>query len=136
MESELSVGKKKPEEIASILKALADPNRLRIFDLLMSGDSCNCELNEKLDLPPNLLSHHLRVLRRAGLVASRRDVLDGRWIYYAVDKAAISRWRAWFSEFFDPARVQERLVLCGPEGQQAESCQSAECPQEVEKEAV
>ena len=93
---------------------------LRIFDLLMRGDSCNCELGEKLRLPPNLLSHHLRVLRRAGLVRSRRDAMDGRRIYYAVHKEVVIRWRAWFNAFLDPARIQERPVLCGPEGQQAE----------------
>lgn len=106
------------QEMAAVLKALSDPNRLRIFDLLMQGDSCNCELNEKLGLPPNLLSHHLRVLRKAGLVRSRRDAVDSRWIYYAVNKKAVARWRAWFSEFLDPERIQERPVLCGPEGQQ------------------
>jgi ArsR family transcriptional regulator len=107
-----------PEEIVAVLKALADPNRLRIFDLLMQGDSCNCELNEKLDLPPNLLSHHLRVLREAGLILNRRDAVDGRWIYYNVNRKTVARWRAWLNEFFDPARIQERAVLCGPEGQQ------------------
>jgi ArsR family transcriptional regulator len=118
MTEKLSVGEGTLEEVAAIVKALADPNRLRIFDLLMQGDSCNCELNEKLGLPPNLLSHHLRVLRQAGLVRSRRDVMDARWIYYAVNKQAVARWRAWFSEFLDPTRIQERTILCGPEGQQ------------------
>ena len=108
-----------PEEVIVVLKALADPNRLRIFALLMQGDSCNCELNEKLGLPPNLLSHHLRVLREAGLVLSRRDAVDGRWIYYAVNKRAVNRWHAWFSEFLNPAQIKERPVLCGPEGQQS-----------------
>lgn len=118
MSEKLCVGEQTLEEVAAILKSLADPNRLRIFDSLMQGDSCNCELNEKLGLPPNLLSHHLRVLREAGLVRSRRDAVDGRWIYYAVNKKAVARWRAWFNEFLDPARIQERPVLCGPEGQQ------------------
>ena len=107
------------EEVAAVLKALADPNRLRILDLLMEGDSCNCELKEKLGLPPNLLSHHLRVLREVELVDSRRDVVDGRWIYYSVNKKGVVRWRAWFNAFLDPARIQERAVLCGPEGQHA-----------------
>ena len=102
---------------AAVLKALSDPNRLRIFDLLMQGDSCNCELNDKLGLPPNLLSHHLRVLRQAGLVDSRRDAIDGRWIYYTANKKAVAGWRALLGEFLDPARIQERPVLCGPEGQ-------------------
>ena len=106
------------DEAAALFKVLADPNRLRILDTLMQGDSCNCELNEKLGLPANLLSHHLRILRQAGLISSRRDAVDGRWIYYAIDKEAVIKWRIWFGEFLDPARIQERPV-CGPEGQQA-----------------
>ncbi len=103
-------------ELMRLLRALADPNRLRIFEYLMEGDSCNCELNEKLGLPSNLLSHHLRVLREAGLITSRRDIVDNRWIYYSVNREAVARWRSWFAWFFDPKRVRKRAVLCGPEG--------------------
>lgn len=109
---------KEMAEITAVLKALGEPNRLRVFAALMAGDSCNCELQEKLDLPANLLSHHLRVLSKAGLVHSRRDRIDGRWIYYAVDKEAVARYRGWFNSFLDTERIQER-VLCGPEGQLA-----------------
>jgi ArsR family transcriptional regulator len=104
---------------AAVLKALADPNRLRIFDLLMQGDSCNCELNERLGMPPNLLSHHLRILRQAGLINSRRDAIDGRWIYYTADREAVTYWQNWFNQFLDPARIQTRATLCGPEGLQS-----------------
>lgn len=103
-------------ESTAVLKALSDANRLRIFANLMTGDSCNCELRETLGLAPNLLSHHLRVLEKAGLVHSRRDQMDGRWIYYSVNREAAGRWGAWFSEFLDPDRIQNRPV-CGPEGQ-------------------
>ena len=103
-------------DVIAVLKALADPNRMRIFSELMTGDSCNCELKDKLDIPPNLLSHHLRALSDAGLVTSRRDKLDARWIYYAVNREATKKWRSWFSEFLDPKRMQERPA-CGPEGQ-------------------
>jgi len=105
------------EEVIGVLKALSDQNRLKILDVLIQGVSCNCELNDRLGLPPNLLSHHLRVLREAGLVTSRRDVIDGRWIYYEVDKEAVVRWQSWFTNFLNPARLQER-PLCGPEGQE------------------
>lgn len=103
-------------ELTAVLKALSDPNRLRIFAELMTGNSCNCELEEELGLPRNLLSHHLRVLSKAGLVNSRRDTADGRWIYYSIDEDAVTRWQSWFNTFLDPARIQERPV-CGPEGQ-------------------
>jgi ArsR family transcriptional regulator, arsenate/arsenite/antimonite-responsive transcriptional repressor len=103
-------------EIATLLKALGEPNRLRILAELMKGDTCNAELNEALGLAPNLLSHHLRVLSDAGLISSRRDRVDGRWIYYSVDRQAATRWQQWFAAFLDPARIEERDV-CGPEGQ-------------------
>ena len=103
-------------EIVAVLKALSDPKRLRIFTELMNGDSCNGELKENLQLPPNLLSHHLRVLNEAGLINSRRDRIDGRWIYYSVDRDAAAHWQTWFYQFLDPSRILERPV-CGPEGQ-------------------
>ncbi|MEJ2750970.1 MAG: metalloregulator ArsR/SmtB family transcription factor, partial [Anaerolineae bacterium] len=64
-------------QITTVLKALSEPNRLRIFATLMNGDSCNCELQESLGLASNLLSHHLRTLEKAGMVHSRRDQADG-----------------------------------------------------------
>jgi ArsR family transcriptional regulator len=103
-------------ELTAMLKALSEPNRLRIFAELMTGNSCNCELEERLGLPRNLLSHHLRALSKSGLVNSRRDAVDGRWIYYSVDEDAVTRWQNWFSAFLDPSSIQER-PLCGPEGQ-------------------
>jgi hypothetical protein len=52
----------------------------------------------------------LRVLRQAGLVLTRRDVIDGRLIYYVVKKKVVAGWRTWLNEFLDPARDHERLV--------------------------
>jgi arsenate reductase len=104
-------------EAAAVLKAMADPNRLRILDLLSQAESCNAELKEKLGLPPNLLSYHLGVLREAGLVQSRPDSIDARWIYYRVDARVLRRWRSWFGEFLRRPRLHPRPALCGPEGQ-------------------
>ncbi len=112
------------DEIATLLKALGEPNRLRIFSELMKGDTCNAELKDKLGLAPNLLSHHLRVLSDTGLITSRRDRIDGRWIYYSVDRKAAARWQSWFSKLLDPARIRERTV-CGPEGQLVDLAQIA-----------
>lgn len=109
----------KEEELiqrTAVFKALSDPNRLRIFAELMAGDTCNCELKDRLGLAPNLLSHHLKVLESVGLVAARRDVLDGRWVYYAANREAVAQWHSWLATFFDPARIHAR-PLCGPEGQ-------------------
>jgi ArsR family transcriptional regulator, arsenate/arsenite/antimonite-responsive transcriptional repressor len=97
------------------LKALAEPRRLHIINLLMQGVQCNCELGEQLQMAPNLISHHLSVLRRAGLVEIERDALDGRWIYYSINHAALNELHAAFGAFFDPARIQPRHPTCGPQ---------------------
>lgn len=102
------------EQLAGWLKVLAEPNRLRIFGLLMQGVHCNCELGDALEMAPNLISHHLGVLRRAGLVAVERDAQDARWVYYSIDRAGLSALSAAVGFFFDPARVAERQPLCGP----------------------
>lgn len=101
-------------EMARTLKVLGDPNRLAIFALLMQGVQCNCELGESLDLPMNLISHHLRVLRDVGLVHSERDPSDARWIYYSIDRQALAQLQEKLVAFLDPARIQERQPNCGP----------------------
>ncbi len=67
--------------------ALSDPIRLSILDRLNREQRCVCELQEALDIAPNLLSYHLRVLREAGLVASTRR---GRWVDYRLSEDAAS----------------------------------------------
>lgn len=100
--------------LATYLKALAEPSRLRIFDLLMQGVQCNCELGDALQMAPNLISHHLSILRRAGLIVAERDPVDARWIYYSVDRDALDALVTSFGSFFDPARIQTRRPNCGP----------------------
>ena len=64
---------------ARIAKALADPQRMRILQMLRPGERCVCQIVEVLALAPSTVSKHLSLLETAGLVASRKD---GRWIYY------------------------------------------------------
>lgn len=101
-------------EVSAILRVLSDPTRLAILDLLMQGVQCNCEIGGQLHLPMNLISHHIRVLREAGLVTSRRDPYDARWVYYSIDKVALGRAREQLTAFLDPQRIQPRLLTCGP----------------------
>ncbi|MFN3220243.1 MAG: ArsR/SmtB family transcription factor [Acidimicrobiales bacterium] len=69
------------------LRALADPTRLLIVDELASGTLCVCDLRARVGVSGPLLSHHLAVLRDAGLVTSERR---GRWIDYTLDDAALA----------------------------------------------
>ncbi|MFW2512346.1 helix-turn-helix domain-containing protein [Demequina sp. SO4-13] len=69
----------------ALLSALADPQRLRIVDALALSDRSPSELSRDLDLPSNLLAHHVGVLTQAGAVIRRRSEGDGRRSYLALD---------------------------------------------------
>ncbi len=75
--------------IAPLLKALADPVRLRLLSLVAShqdGEACVCDLNDAFDLSQPTISHHLKVLHDAGLLdRSKRGV----WVYYRLNTAAL-----------------------------------------------
>jgi len=79
--------------LTPMLRALGDETRLRIFALLTKAELCVCEIEDILDLPQSLVSNHLAVLRRAGLVASRRDAEDARWVFYRANASAAAALR-------------------------------------------
>lgn len=70
------------------LKFLGDKNRLRILQVLARRESCVCELVDQIDMTQPLISYHLRRLREAGLVRTRRKA---QWIYYSIEPKA---WQA------------------------------------------
>jgi ArsR family transcriptional regulator, arsenate/arsenite/antimonite-responsive transcriptional repressor len=77
------------ERIAPLLKALADPVRLRLVSLVAShaqGEACVCDLNDAFDLSQPTISHHLKVLHEIGLLdRSKRGV----WVFYRVNPEAL-----------------------------------------------
>ena len=78
-------------DLAQVFKALADPVRLRLFSLIASfqgGEACVCDLTGPFDVSQPTISHHLRVLRQAGLVDCERR---GTWVYYWVLPNALAR---------------------------------------------
>jgi len=82
------------ERMAAIAKALGDPIRLQLVDVLRknAGKVCVCELVPLFDLSQPTVSHHLKVLREAGVVASERQ---GLWAYYYVVPGALDGLSAW-----------------------------------------
>jgi ArsR family transcriptional regulator, arsenate/arsenite/antimonite-responsive transcriptional repressor len=82
--------------MAAIAKALGDPARLQLIDVLRrhAGKVCVCELVPLFDLSQPTVSHHLKVLRTAGLVGSERQ---GLWAYYYVIPDALKELSAWLS---------------------------------------
>ena len=76
-------------EMATKLKALADPVRLRLFSAIAShsgGEACVCDISGGIDVSQPTVSHHLKVLRAAGLLTSERRA---SWVYYAVVPEAL-----------------------------------------------
>ena len=82
------------ERMASVAKALGDPVRLQLVDVLRkhAGKVCVCELVPLFDLSQPTVSHHLKVLRDAGIVGSERE---GLWAYYYVIPENLKELSAW-----------------------------------------
>ncbi|TDC04539.1 transcriptional regulator [Streptomyces sp. 8K308] len=85
------LGEEAAAELSRMFKALSDPVRLRLLSLIAShegGEACVCDLTGPFDVSQPTISHHLRILREAGLVGSERR---GTWVYYWVLPAALTR---------------------------------------------
>ncbi len=90
------IERQQAERMALIAKALGDPVRLALVDVLHkhAGKVCVCELVPLFDLSQPTVSHHLKVLRDAGIVGSERQ---GLWAYYYVIPGALKELAAWLS---------------------------------------
>lgn len=78
-------------DLARMFKALGDPARLRLLSLIAShagGEACVCDISDSFDLSQPTISHHLKVLREAGLLDCERR---GTWVYYWVIPAALQQ---------------------------------------------
>jgi len=108
-------------QIVEIFKALADPNRLRLFELLLCNDQTNSELMDATGLRQNLLSHHLAMLYECGLIREHQSYGgDARRHYYSVNLATARQLRAWWEDHSPPdldalpalSRPRRVLFLC------------------------
>ncbi|WP_239161778.1 metalloregulator ArsR/SmtB family transcription factor [Acrocarpospora phusangensis] len=89
-------------EMAALLKAVADPVRLRLLSLIGShagGEACVCDLTDAFDLTAPTISHHLKVLRTAGLIDSERR---GTWVYYWIIPSVVAKLGALFTPLSEP----------------------------------
>ena len=78
-------------ELAGTLKALSDPVRLRLLSVVASrtgGEACVCDISVGIDVGQPTISHHLKVLREAGLLLSERR---GSWVYYRIVPEALQQ---------------------------------------------
>ena len=80
---------------AQLFKALSDPNRLMIVDMLSCGELCACEILIKFKITQPTLSHHMNILCDCMLVNGRKE---GKWTYYTLNNETVRNFRAFLEE--------------------------------------
>jgi ArsR family transcriptional regulator len=108
------VGARQPQlgQLPELLKVLADPTRLRIAGLLAQRELCVCDLEDLLGISQSMTSHHIGVLRRAGLLIQRREDRDARWAYYRLNPEAIEHLRDSFDRLLDLSGFDPTPARC------------------------
>lgn len=111
------------QEEAALLKALAEPTRLRLAVLLArAGETCVCRLAEALEAPDFKISRHLAILRAAGIVAARRQ---GTWMHYKL-REPCTRLEACLQECFQTCLADDETGKADRERLRRAACAGAE----------
>jgi ArsR family transcriptional regulator len=98
--------------LPQLLKVLADPTRLRIVGLLAQRELCVCDLEQLLGVSQSMTSHHLGVLRRAGLLLQRREDRDARWVYYRLNPETTAAVQEQFTTLLDLSHFDDTPARC------------------------
>lgn len=80
--------KNKYTAAAEIFKALCDENRIRILEMLQTGEKCACNILDELNVTQPTLSHHMKILCDSGIVDSRKE---GKWTHYKISDSGRSK---------------------------------------------
>lgn len=92
-------------EHAKVFKALGDPKRAMIVDMLSCGELCACMILEKFEMSQSTLSHHMKLLCECELVSSREE---GKWTYYSLNADTINKAK----QFFDDITSDKDTCIC------------------------
>ncbi len=103
------------KKIAEFYKALGDETRLKIIQMLAGHEMCVCEIIDKLDMSQPAISHHLKILRLAGLV---KDSREGKWIYYSLNDSV-------FKDVFETEDMEVISSYAAPIRRKVESLQKS-----------
>lgn len=88
--------KVKIPKVVDFLKVISEENRLMIICILNEKEKCVCEILEELELPQNLVSHHLKVLKDFKILSSRKE---GTRVFYKVNKKVIEKYLKLLNQF-------------------------------------
>lgn len=103
-------------QLANFFKALGDETRLKILRMLLEKELCVCEIIDRVELSQPAVSHHLKILRQAGLV---KDSKEGKWVYYSMDDEAFIRYGEAFEQIF--AQPVRKNYYTSPKRQKAKT---------------
>lgn len=95
------------------LAAVADPTRFAVLGQLRRQDQCVCHLVEELGLKQSVVSHHVGVLRRAGLITSYPHPTDRRWLYYRLNRDALAGLSNQLGWLLDTSDYDPTPLPCG-----------------------
>src|SRR5207237_8568301 len=90
------------DELLAAVRVLSDPRRFQIMRSLLEAELCVCDVIDQLGVGQSLVSHHLGVLRRAGLIRARRDA---QWVYYSVEPERLRVLARAFGQIFNPSSL-------------------------------
>ena len=107
------------EDRARVFKALADPRRLQILELLHSGEKCACVLLEQMEMPQSSLSYHMKILCESGIVEGR---CAGKWTHYRISP---------FGSQIALALLQQ--MLSPEDGAECDCCRDSDRPWQEER---
>lgn len=102
-----------------VFRALSNPKRAMIVDMLSSGELCACMILEKFAVSQSTLSHHMKVLCECGLVRARNE---GKWTYYSLDRDTVSK----MQEFFFTLTSAKENCICKESADCREGCDGVE----------
>lgn len=97
------------KQLAQILKALGDETRLEIVRMLMGRELCVCDILGAFSVSQSTISHHLKILKQAGLLIDSRD---GKWIYYSINADIFEAVQEFLQSVIDKSVVKERCHIC------------------------
>jgi len=102
-----------------VFKALGDPKRALIVDMLSCGELCACKILEKFEISQSTLSHHMKLLCECGIVKARAE---GKWTYYSLNKNTIKKAR----QFFCAITSEKENCICGKNANCCKGCDENE----------
>ena len=94
---------------AKVFRALCDPKRLAILELLRSGEKCACVLMDRLEMGQSAVSYHMKILCESGIVASRQE---GKWTHYRLSESGRRRALALLEQLTAP-NAEAGQSCCG-----------------------